>query len=90
MVQTMTAVFDGTAFRPEGRVDLKPNTRVRIVVETPSLADEAPASFLDTARSLNLEGPADWSERFHVTTIKTPQRAGRPRVPEVFACLMKP
>jgi predicted DNA-binding antitoxin AbrB/MazE fold protein len=64
MVKTVNAVFDGTAFRPEEHVDLKPNTRVRIVVEIPDAEAEKAVSFLDTARSLNLEGPPDWSERF--------------------------
>jgi hypothetical protein len=37
---------------------------VRIVVEIPDAEAEGAVSFLDTARSLNLEGPPDWSERF--------------------------
>jgi len=59
------ATFDGEVFRPEGPVGLSPNTQVRITVE---LAEPNPerrkASFLDTARSLKLQGPPDWSSRF--------------------------
>ncbi|MDW7711976.1 MAG: hypothetical protein SCH98_16040 [Deferrisomatales bacterium] len=64
MVQTMTAVFDGKTFRPEGHVALRPNTRVRISVEVSESEPEQTVSFLETARSLELEGPEDWSERF--------------------------
>jgi len=62
MVKTIEAVFDGKVIRPAEPLALEPNTRVRIVIETILPASEAPISFLDTARSLNLEGPPDWSE----------------------------
>ncbi len=75
MVQALNAVFDGKAFRPEGPVNLKPNTRVRIVIETPEAHAQQPVSFLDTARSLQLEGPADWSERFEEYLYDRPSSA---------------
>ena len=56
------ATFDGAVFRPTEPVDLKPNTSVSLTVETQTAKPIASASFLQTARSLNLEGPADWSE----------------------------
>ena len=62
MGQTVEAVFDGTVFRPEKPVKLKPNTHVRITIETSPPGIGNTSSFLKTARSLNLEGPADWSE----------------------------
>jgi hypothetical protein len=34
---------------------------VAIIIETLPLDDPEPTSFLQTARSLNLDGPADWS-----------------------------
>ena len=64
MSRTVEAVFDGEVLRPDEPLELEPNTRVRITIE-----EEKPApnpkrrSFLRTARSLNLEGPPDWSER---------------------------
>ena len=61
MVKTLEAVFDGTVFRPEEPLPLEPNTRVRITVETLSSANDTPRALLQTARSLQLEGPADWS-----------------------------
>jgi len=65
MVKTIEAMFDGTVFRPAEPLVLEPNTRVWIVIDTTPPADfackVAAASFLRTARSLNLDGPPDWS-----------------------------
>jgi hypothetical protein len=62
MTQTVEAVYDGTVLRPEKALALEPNTRVRITVEVlPPAESTAPSSFLRTARSLKLSGPADWS-----------------------------
>lgn len=61
MVTTIEATFDGEVLRPEEPLTLEPNTRVRITIETLPLDGDRPMSFLDTARSLNLEGPPDWS-----------------------------
>ena len=61
MTQTVVAVYDGAMLRPETALGLEPNTRVRLTVEVLPPAAEAPPSFLRTARSLGLRGPADWS-----------------------------
>ena len=61
MVQTLEAVFDGEVLRTDEPLALEPNTRVRLVVETVPEPGNQPVSFLRTARSLKLEGPADWS-----------------------------
>jgi predicted DNA-binding antitoxin AbrB/MazE fold protein len=60
MIHTIEALFDGSVFHPQEPVDIEADTRVRIVV-APIPHEEAPISFLSTARSLNLEGPPDWS-----------------------------
>ena len=62
MGKVIEALFDGTVFRPAEPLTLEPNTRVWIVIETalPVVTNTSP-SFLRTARSLNLEGPSDWS-----------------------------
>lgn len=65
MVQIIEATYDGVVFRPAGPVSLEPNTRVRITVESEGSQAGEPQSFLDTARSLNLEGTADWSINLH-------------------------
>ena len=63
MTKTIYLTFDGQVFRPEEPVDLKPDTRVRAIIEPASAAVRGPGSFFETARSLNLEGPPDWSSR---------------------------
>jgi predicted DNA-binding antitoxin AbrB/MazE fold protein len=61
MGQTIEAVYDGAVLRPETELSLEPNTRVRLTVEVLKPTDVKPTSFLRTARSLDLSGPADWS-----------------------------
>ncbi len=63
MSQTLDAVFDGNVFRPDQPIELEPNTRVRITIEPTPPAERNSESFLRVARSLNLEGPPDWSSR---------------------------
>jgi predicted DNA-binding antitoxin AbrB/MazE fold protein len=63
MSRTVEAVFDGEVLRPEEPLELEPNTRVRITIEAQPDAETSKKSFLRTARSLNLDGPPDWSER---------------------------
>jgi predicted DNA-binding antitoxin AbrB/MazE fold protein len=65
MVKTIDATFDGMVFRPSEPISLEPNTQVRLTIETTATSTEESASFLDTARSLNLKGPRDWSANFH-------------------------
>ncbi len=62
MIKTLEATFDGQVLRPDKPLELQPNTRVRITIETETPQDKS-RSFLRTARSLNLQGPADWSAR---------------------------
>ena len=61
MTQTVEAVYDGAVLRPETALALEPNTRVRLTVEVLPPSEAARPSFLRTARSLDLRGPADWS-----------------------------
>jgi predicted DNA-binding antitoxin AbrB/MazE fold protein len=62
MTRIVSATFDGEVLRLDEPVDLEPNTRVRVTIETPE-DTTSEASFLDVAASLNLEGPSDWSAR---------------------------
>jgi hypothetical protein len=65
MIQTIEALFDGKVLRPDTPLPLVANTRVRLTIETLPVDEQSqeqrPRSFLRTARSLNLEGPVDWS-----------------------------
>jgi len=68
MGQVIEAIYDGVVFRPTVPVTLKPNTRVRITVAR-DVGTSAPAiSFLDTASSLNLDGPTDWAANSEVSS----------------------
>ena len=62
MVETIEAIFDGKVLRPENPLTLEPNTRVRVTVETLEPDTRESTSFLETAQSLNLDGPRDWAE----------------------------
>jgi hypothetical protein len=61
MTTTIEAVYDGEVLRPEAPLPIQPNTRVTVTVEVP-VSPSRQASFLETALSINLEGPPDWSE----------------------------
>ena len=63
MSKTLEAVFDGEVLRPDEPIELEPNTRVRVIIETAGQPRAKSKSFLQTARSLNLQGPPDWSVR---------------------------
>jgi hypothetical protein len=59
----LNAIFDGKALLLEEDIDLKPNTMVSVIIESPEPEKKKPLSFLDTALSLDLDGPYDWSAR---------------------------
>ncbi len=63
MTKTLHALYDGKVLRPEEPLNLRPNIRVRITVEMAVVEKPKRPSFLQTARSLQLEGPSDWSAR---------------------------
>lgn len=70
MTATMTALYDGKVLHLDEAIELKPNTRVRITIETEQPTSPK-ASFLQTARSLRLQGPADWSAHLDDYLYKT-------------------
>ncbi|MDZ8110013.1 MAG: hypothetical protein RM338_31070 [Nostoc sp. DedQUE12a] len=61
MVEKITAIFNGKVFYPSEPIALPTNTRVRISIEILPPGENETVSFLQTARSLSLEGPSDWS-----------------------------
>ena len=61
MSRTVEAVFDGKALQLEEPLPFAPNTRVRITIEAVESTSESTSSFLRTARSLNLDAPADFA-----------------------------
>ena len=63
MSKTIEAIFDGEVLRPDEPLELLPNTRVRLTIDKLTVETHNSRSFLRTARSLDLQGPPDWSER---------------------------
>ena len=63
MSRIIEAVYDGEVLRLDEPLALQPNTRVRLTIDDLTTDTHGPRSFLRTARSLNLQGPPDWSER---------------------------
>jgi len=74
MTKTMTAIYDGQCLRPEAPLDLKPNTRCRITVETPS--DATPGDAWDALASAtgSVQAPSDWAEQHDHYLYGTPKR----------------
>jgi len=61
MLKTSEVIYGGKVFRPAVRLALEPNSRVRITIEIAPPAEGSAGSFRQVARSLNLDGPADWA-----------------------------
>ena len=61
MTTMIEAVFDGQVLRLDEPLALAPNTRVRITIEVVEPPPSPGTSFLRTARSLNLDAPADFA-----------------------------
>ena len=59
--QVIDAVYDGRVFLPQQTPMLKANTRVRITIEQVKVKRAKKKSFLDTARSIKIDAPADFS-----------------------------
>lgn len=59
MTITIEAVFDGEVLRLKRLPNLAPNTSVIVTIQPVAAEDGLPASFLQTARSVNIEGPSD-------------------------------
>lgn len=62
-MEVIPAMYDGKSLLLDNPLKLKPNTRVLVRIETVVETMNKKRSFLKTARSLNLDGPKDWSER---------------------------
>jgi hypothetical protein len=63
LTTTVLATFDGEVIRPDEPLAIPANTRIRVTVEATEAKDATPGVFFRTARSLNLDGPPDWSSR---------------------------
>jgi hypothetical protein len=57
------ATYDGEVLRPDEPLPLPPNTRVLVTVDPGEADRKAERSFLETALSLSVDGPEDFSTR---------------------------
>lgn len=76
MRQTVQAFFDGEVLRPQGAVDLAPNSIYRVTIEE-QIAVEAPASSARGDRialAADLDLPADFAEQHDHYLYGTPKR----------------
>ena len=79
MTRILTAVFDGKVLRPEGLLDMEPNTRCKITVETPVDAAGGNAwDVLDQAAG-SVQAPADWTAEHDHYLYGSPKRGGAGR-----------
>ena len=67
MSLTIEATFDGEVFRPDEKVDLDPNTKVKLqlVVKKKEKTGE-PHSLLDYAMSVDIDAPPDFATNFEM------------------------
>jgi hypothetical protein len=75
MTISLTALFDGEVFRPEGPVALKPNTRYRLTLqqETQTVAPQDAWEVLANLAGA-IEGPEDWAAEHDHYLYGTPKR----------------
>jgi hypothetical protein len=59
MTITVEATFDGEVLRLKRPPDLAPNTRVIVTIQPVEEKDGSPPTFLQTAKSVHIEGPPD-------------------------------
>jgi len=64
MTHTFRALYDGECLHPREPLPVAPNTELTLSYEgMEELKPAKPTSFFETARSMQIEGPPDWSER---------------------------
>lgn len=63
MTKTLRAVYDGKVLILDEPIDLEPNTSVLVTIELKAKIEDDQKGFLQTARSLQLNGPVDRSEK---------------------------
>ncbi len=76
MDKTAIVMFDGEVLRPEGPIEMVPNTRYVIAYEAPLPPAKPGRSIWDLLAELagTVEAPADWSEEHDHYIHGTPKR----------------
>lgn len=75
MTQRISAIFDGKVFQPETPIQLAPNTRCVVTVQTaPDSSSSTDAwQLLDTLAG-TVEAPADWAAQHDHYLYGTPKK----------------
>jgi predicted DNA-binding antitoxin AbrB/MazE fold protein len=60
MQEILYAIYDGKVLNLDEPLDIPPNTRVKITIDTDE--DKSSSSFIDKALKIKIKGPIDWSE----------------------------
>lgn len=82
MSKTLTAVFDGDVLRPDSPLDLKPNTRYVIIIESvEQSAASGDAWDVLEAMTGTVEAPSDWSSQHDHYLYGTPKRQSEMNYP---------
>lgn len=75
MSKTLTAVFDGDVLRPDSPLDLAPNTRYIITIQSVAqLGEDGNAWNVLEAMTGTIEAPSDWSIEHDQYLYGTPKR----------------
>ncbi len=62
MSLTIKATFDGKVFHPDEKVDLEPNTKVKLELVVKKKPKKGkPYSFIDYALSIDIDAPPDFA-----------------------------
>jgi len=81
MGTTLIAIYDGQVLRPEGSVDLKPNTRYQVIVERELHVSEGRDAWEVLEELVGaLQGPEDWAAQHDHYLYGTPKRTPSPNV----------
>ncbi len=79
---TISVIFDGQVLRPETPLDLEPNTRYLVTIQSDSTGDAGDGAGGDAWSVLErfagtVDAPADWSEEHDHYLYGTPKRSSR-------------
>ena len=74
MIKTLHVIFDGKVLHPEEILDLEPNTRYIVTIESEE-KEECDLWYTLAKLAGTIEGPKDWSEEHDHYLYGTPKRA---------------
>jgi hypothetical protein len=79
MTTTLTVLYDGEVLRPEGPVDLEPNTKYEVTIKPVANQSVPEEDAWDVLESLagTLDMPADWSIEHDHYLYGTPKKLGQ-------------